>query len=151
MQCNLELNCRNDVFLCNTCKSPCIRDGKPYCNKHKVYLYLYDGWYRNILCNCDGTEEFGDYTRMAIIKHKDKSIQVDECLKEEIEFLLNENITTISSCCGHGKTQGYIAVIDSDIDKMKELGYKKHINPNYPSSNNFFIPKYKKEYFYFDY
>ncbi len=55
-----------------------------------------------------------------IIEHK---ISVDSCISEEIKKLNNENnILTVSSCCGHGNT-GYIIVCDGDIKKMIGLEY----------------------------
>jgi hypothetical protein len=61
--------------------------------------------------------------------HKEKGItithdiSVDLCIADEIEKLNNENnIFTLSSCCGHGHT-GYIVVCGGDIQKMIELGY----------------------------
>lgn len=54
------------------------------------------------------------------ISHK---ISVDACIADEIEKLNNENdIFTLSSCCGHGDL-GYIIVAGSDIQRMMSLGY----------------------------
>lgn len=55
------------------------------------------------------------------VTHK---ISVDVCIADEIEKLNNENdIFTLSSCCGHGET-GYIIVAGSDIQQMIKLGYE---------------------------
>ena len=60
----------------------------------------------------------------------DKTICVDMCIVPEIKYLWDIGITTTGSCCGHMKTYangnsiGFIGVIDSDIDRMKKLGYK---------------------------
>lgn len=62
-------------------------------------------------------------------------IMVDDCLAEEIQELWSHNITTTWSCCGHNKVLPAIGVIDEDIPKMLELGYKKTFN------NNVFLPK----------
>jgi hypothetical protein len=56
-----------------------------------------------------------------IIVHK---VSIDSCISGEIERLNNDNnVLTLSSCCGHGDV-GYIIVCGSDIQKMSELGYK---------------------------
>lgn len=47
MQCELKLKGESNKIWCNTCKAPCIRNKQYYCNKHKVYLYYDEGWYRN--------------------------------------------------------------------------------------------------------
>ena len=51
-------------------------------------------------------------------------ITVDICIAEEIKKLNNDNdIFTLSSCCGHGET-GYIIVAGDDIQEMIKLGYE---------------------------
>lgn len=64
------------------------------------------------------------------VAHKEKDIKithdisVDSCIADEIEKLNNENnIFTLSSCCGHGYA-GYIIVGGSDIQEMLKLGYE---------------------------
>lgn len=64
------------------------------------------------------------------ITHKEKDItiahkiSVDSCIADEIEKLNNEdNIFTLSSCCGHGNA-GYIIVCGSEIQEMLKLGYE---------------------------
>lgn len=69
------------------------------------------------------------------------SVSIDKCLVEEIKNLWSKGIHTSGCCCGHGKQNGSIGVITEDIPKMKALGYEKHLNPNYPESEKFFIPK----------
>ncbi len=63
-------------------------------------------------------------------KHKETgitithNIAVDGCIADEIKKLNNEeDITTLSSCCGHGES-GYIIVMDKDIQKMVSIGYE---------------------------
>ncbi len=67
---------------------------------------------------------------MTEITHKETDItvyhkiSVDSCIAEEIRKLNNEDdIFTLSSCCGHGNT-GYIIVAGSDIKKMMDIGYE---------------------------
>lgn len=65
------------------------------------------------------------------ITHKETSItithdiRVDSCIADEIKKLNNDNdIFTLSSCCGHGINVGYIIVAGSEIEKMIHLGYE---------------------------
>ena len=61
--------------------------------------------------------------------YKNYDIEIDDCLVEEIKYLWKKGIRTTGCCCGHkGKYQAYIGVLDGDIPKMLELGYKMSIN-----------------------
>lgn len=66
---------------------------------------------------------------------------VDICIISEVVDLWNIGIETTEGCCGHNRQNGYIAVDDSDVNKMLELGYLpdvghptcfllRHHNPN---------------------
>lgn len=77
-------------------------------------------------CTCTGNEEFGDYSRMTTFNHNEKTYQVDKCMEQEIKYLLNNGVNTIECCCGHNQYTGYIAVNVDSIEKMFQLGYKKH-------------------------
>lgn len=81
-------------------------------------------------CNC--SEDFKAY------------VIVDACLSEEIMSLWENGIHTTGCCCGHGKTLGYIGVIEEDIQKMKALGYQQYTH-NFLSGGierkDSFIPK----------
>ena len=70
------------------------------------------------------------------------SVWVDACLKDEILYLWSLGITTTGCCCGHNKVEGYIGVSDSDIHKMKEMGYKVAFNSCRPNDEDSFKPKY---------
>lgn len=47
-----------------------------------------------------------------------KIIQIDFCLKQEIQYLWEQGIRTTGCCCGHGRNLGFIQVLDEDIDAM---------------------------------
>lgn len=66
---------------------------------------------------CNNSDEF-----------KDK-IEIDACLKEEIEKLWSKGIKTCGCCCGHGRNLGFIQVSDENIESMKKLGYTNYIYP----------------------
>jgi len=54
-----------------------------------------------------------------------KTVDIDGCILEEVENLWALGIQTVESCCGHNREQGYISVVDKDIEKMKQLGYEE--------------------------
>ena len=63
--------------------------------------------------------------------HKETSVTIthdvliDSCIADEIRKLNNDDdIFTLSSCCGHGIHVGYIIVAGSEIEKMIHLGYE---------------------------
>ena len=65
-------------------------------------------------------------------------VSVDEELVDEIKHLWFLGIRTTGCCSGHGIRDGYIGVIDEDIDRMFELGYKHRPNEldfNYTNNN----------------
>jgi hypothetical protein len=71
-------------------------------------------------------------------------ICVDMCLAKEIKYLWDLGITTTGNCCGHGSNKGYIGVVDSDIPKMKEMGYET--SPGHTSNRlDSFYPKTTKK------
>lgn len=72
------------------------------------------------------------------------TICVDKCLEEEIKYLWSMKITTTGCCCGHNKVYGFIGVLDKDIPRMKEIGYKVALNPIRPDDEDSFRPKYLK-------
>lgn len=72
---------------------------------------------------------------------RDRGYAIDSCLFDEIMSLWKEGIATTGCCCGHNSPSfSYIGVIDSDIQRMKELGYRVHVNDGREDS---FIPKFK--------
>lgn len=60
-----------------------------------------------------------------------EAVELDVCMVEEIYGLWKLGIRTTGCCCGHGKTKGYIGVIEDDIERMKELGYEVQPNGTY--------------------
>lgn len=69
---------------------------------------------------------------------KKKFICFDKCLVDELFYLWDLEIETTGSCCGHGIYQPYIGVTDSNIKKMKSLGYKVLFNPCIPHDRSTF-------------
>lgn len=52
------------------------------------------------------------------------SIPVDSCIRKEMyDLKIVHNIKTRSCCCGHGITDGWVVVEESEKNKMLELGY----------------------------
>ncbi|MFB6456524.1 hypothetical protein ACE38W_14720 [Chitinophaga sp. Hz27] len=71
---------------------------------------------------------------------KHNGYSLDRCIAEEVIMLWRHGITTTGCCCGHGKLPGFIGVIDSDINRMKSLGYKVWHNTTRPLDQDSFIP-----------
>ena len=93
------------------------------------------------MCFCENID-FGSYDMQVSMKFKDKWVCIDLCLATEIALIWKNWIKTIECCCGHNKLEWYIAVQEINIEKMREMWYKKHINKNFPEMENFFVPKY---------
>jgi len=55
------------------------------------------------------------------------SIDIDQCLEDEIKSLWDKGIKTTGCCCGHGRDLGFIQVTEDCINKMYELGYQNYI------------------------
>lgn len=70
-------------------------------------------------------------------------ISIDKCIANEIIQLWDLGITTTGCCCGHNKQDGYVGVIENDISKMIELGYKPQKNILYPEDKTNFYLKEK--------
>lgn len=81
----------------------------------------------------------GTYKCCQVLKlpWKDRLVDIDNCLVEEIKNLWSQGIKTVESCCGHHMANaGYIAVEEESIDKMIALGYEHQHN-----GKDFFKPK----------
>ena len=72
-----------------------------------------------------------------------KEIWIDACLADEIQSLWDVGIHTTGCCCGHGIDDGFIQVIDDDMEKMMELGYEHYIYQDDKNRKDAFIPKTK--------
>lgn len=68
------------------------------------------------------------------------TICIDKCLEDEIKYLWSIGISTTGCCCGHNKIAPFIGVIDSDIQRMKKIGYTVALNPLRPDSEDSFTP-----------
>lgn len=68
-------------------------------------------------------------------------LSIDTCLLEEVSDLWSIGITTTGCCCGHNKVPPYIGVIDSDIWRMKAMGYEVKFNHSRPEGQDSFKPK----------
>lgn len=81
------------------------------------------------MCDCKDIE-IGSYKNQTILfSPQGKLVGIDRCVSNKIKKLWDSGIITIESCCGHNKTEGYIAVENKSIEKMKELGFTE-IKPN---------------------
>lgn len=79
---------------------------------------------------CCRDVEMGSYRSQLLVPGPcGNLIGVDACLVEELQRLWRAGIRTVGSCCGHGRTSGYIQVLDEDAPRMEALGYLR--DPNY--------------------
>ena len=84
----------------------------------------------------------GSYNNQITLKMPDGQLMgIDKCIAKEIQHLWSYGITTTGCCCGHNTQEGYIGVIDKDIEFMKKSGYKVHFNNSRLSAEDSFIPK----------
>lgn len=71
--------------------------------------------------------KLGAYEHVVEVKNPNtnKTIYVDKCILPDIEHLWSLGIKTGGCCCGHGNQKASVAVCESSIKKMLELGYKQ--------------------------
>jgi len=93
------------------------------------------------MCNCVNVK-MGSYDNQVTLKMPNgKLMGIDECIAEEVQYLWSCDIRTTGCCCGHNIQEGYIGVIEKDIEFMKKLGYNVKINKQDLSDEKNFIPK----------
>lgn len=85
--------------------------------------------------------QFGDCK--CYVKLDSSNIGVDKCILKEINYLIENGVETLNSCCGHKILTPSVLVNKSSVDKMIELGYERinYHNSPYPE----FILKMSKE------
>lgn len=98
------------------------------------------------VCSCGKDVRPGNYKNQIWVHPpahmaKENGYCLDRCIAEEVMQLWMKGITTTGCCCGHNKLPGYIGVIDSDIEKMKAMGYEIQPNENRPGAEDSFKPK----------
>ena len=74
-----------------------------------------------------------------------KEVEFDACLAKELFSLWDKGIRTTGCCCGmHANSKansGYIGVLESDINRMKMLGYMVKYNKMRPEAEDSFYLK----------
>ena len=74
-------------------------------------------------CACIGVE-FGTYANQEAVTTPDgKTVGIDRCVLNDVSNLWDIGLSTIESCCGHGKAPGYIAVSPDQHQQMLDLGW----------------------------
>jgi hypothetical protein len=95
------------------------------------------------MCNCKNIEN-GSYGNQIMIpkpnhiKYNNSMICIDRCIADEIISLWRLGIKTTGCCCGHNNLPGYVGVENSDIPKMKALGYTVQFNACRPNDKDTF-------------
>lgn len=69
-----------------------------------------------------------------------KTVNVDNCLLEEVKQLWKAGVRTTGNCCGHNVAPAFISVWPAEIPKMLELGYETYAHPDAERKDHF-IPK----------
>ncbi len=79
------------------------------------------------MCDCEnvGFGTFGqpNQNRTAVETCMGRIQEIDNCILAELQYLWKYHIITFASCCGHNKVNGSIIVDESEINKMKLMGY----------------------------
>ena len=80
------------------------------------------------LCTCENVG-FGTYANQEVltvpwIEGRKRQVCVDRCIIHVIMSLWSLGIITDGSCCGHGKSNGSVAVDTDHVQKMKMLGFE---------------------------
>lgn len=57
-----------------------------------------------------------------------QTINVDDCIAQEIVFVNSMGIRTEGCCCGHGTEEPSAIIKPSCVNKAKKLGYKPEFN-----------------------
>jgi hypothetical protein len=84
----------------------------------------------------------GSYDNQTTLKMPNGQLMgIDKCIAEEIKSLWSLGIKTTGCCCGHNIKEGYIGVIEKDIEIMKKGGYKVRFNKDNLDDESNFIPK----------
>ena len=91
------------------------------------------------MCKCENVE-IGSYSNQITLHFpwSGEPMGIDRCIAKEVAKLWNKGIKTTGCCCGHGKTEAYIGVVDEDIQKMKDMGYEVQYNFLAPDSEDSF-------------
>ena len=93
------------------------------------------------MCNCVNVK-MGSYDNQVTLKMPNGELMgIDKCIAEEVKYIWSWGVKTTGCCCGHNITEGYIGVIDKDIEFMKKSGYKVHFNKSRLGAEDSFIPK----------
>ena len=103
------------------------------------------------MCNCVNVK-IGSYDNQIMVDRpkcmmgrtegsSNDKICLDKCIAEEVQYLWSCGIRTTGCCCGHNIQEGYIGVIEKDIEFMKKSGYKVRFNKQNLSDEKNFVPK----------
>ena len=77
-------------------------------------------------CNCHSyNADVGETPNRVMTAPDGKEVCIDECIADTLQHLWNNNIDTLNSCCGHGRTKPSIVLNQSlskdDANHVREL------------------------------
>lgn len=91
-------------------------------------------------CTCQGVE-FGSYDAAVVVPMPDcmqgyrdrrvaaglsPNLTIDACILGDLQELWRRGVRTTGSCCGHGRTFGFVSVAGpDDAGIMRSLGYRE--------------------------
>ena len=133
----------------------CISEERYHCD---MAAALKDKLRAGMKCNCVDVQ-IGSYDNQVTVRIPDnidipynsperplrETVCLDVCIAGEIKSLWARGIVTTGCCCGHNRTIGYVGVAPEHIPQMKALGYRVILNPQYPTAEDSFLPKYTAE------
>lgn len=91
-------------------------------------------------CHCPPEATAGNYRNQeTVTTPRGKIAGVDRCILSDVQDLWARGMDTIESCCGHGRTTGYIAVREQFVGDMLNLGYRR--DPRTDAPGVFLWPK----------
>ena len=91
-------------------------------------------------CQCVDVAMGSYLAQASVITPQHRLAGIDICILPTIVALWSRGIETVESCCGHGVTKGYIAVVPANVAKMEALGFR-HDNSACDPSFVFLWPK----------
>jgi hypothetical protein len=76
-----------------------------------------------------------------VLTHGGSIRHVDECMRSIVQFLNDNRINTLDSCCGHGERWGHITINIADVERAQTLGFRLCTDlgetaPPYPFAGN---------------
>lgn len=73
------------------------------------------------MCNCGS---FGEYRKQVPMPINRRVCHIDSCISDIVAALNAANLTTVASCCGHGKFDAVISLDDGREINIKGVSHE---------------------------